>query len=159
VGDRERCLAAGMNDYLSKPIDIDTLLLAVRRWVRPRASGALPALPGVDYQAACRRIGNDPAQYRRLLDAFLLDQRDVAARIAACLANGEGADAARLAGALAAMAGSLGADGLQQDAARLAAAIGRAGQPEGSAPIDALLDALGRQVDQLSAAIAALEVH
>ncbi len=33
--DRERCLNAGMNDHLVKPIDPDDLLAALRRWIKP----------------------------------------------------------------------------------------------------------------------------
>jgi CheY-like chemotaxis protein len=31
-GDRDRCIAAGMDDYMSKPLDLDDLARMLRRW-------------------------------------------------------------------------------------------------------------------------------
>ena len=47
-GEREKCLDAGMNDYVSKPIDPDKLFSALLRWVPPHAGDSgvqMPPLP------------------------------------------------------------------------------------------------------------------
>ena len=42
-GDREHCLQAGMDDYVSKPIKVEDLIEMLRKWVKP-ASDASPIL-------------------------------------------------------------------------------------------------------------------
>src|SRR5262249_51425236 len=82
-GDRERCLAAGMDAYVAKPIRERELVQAVQHVLRP---GALeverPPAPAKEKEeavmseefdpvAALERCGNDPQLLRELIDIFL----------------------------------------------------------------------------------------
>ena len=42
-GDRERCLAQGMDDYLAKPFSRDELVRVLVRWLPPAVTGSMPA--------------------------------------------------------------------------------------------------------------------
>lgn len=130
-GDREACLDAGMDDYLTKPIRRESLLQAVRRWlpdaVAPAgpeagALGAPPPLPGLeavlDLPAALQRFGGDASRLKETLRS-LLEEGDPAARVRAHLERGDREIALREAHTLKGLAGLVEARALAEAAGEL----------------------------------------
>ena len=130
VGDRERALAAGMNDHIAKPIDIDEMFATLARWITPRcdasSSAVAPAgapvlhsLPGVDATVALARMRSNEALFARTLRLFLEAHRDFVARFTSTWAQGDEAAARRMAHDLHSVAGTLGMHALRQGASAL----------------------------------------
>ena len=80
AGDREQCLKAGMDDYISKPLRPELLDKALTRWIGARAKAADP-VPGkrtemdspeqFDTEGLIERLMGDPALARRLARIFV----------------------------------------------------------------------------------------
>jgi diguanylate cyclase (GGDEF)-like protein len=159
AGDLDKALAAGMNDHLAKPIDVQALFDTLARWLRPneRAAGterrspsrdpvALDALPGLDAAAGRSAAGGSDKLYRRLLAKFRDEQSGFAARFDTARRQ-RGRDAAtRLAQHLSSTASGLGAVGVQRAAQALADACVA---DTDAAGIDALAAAVQAALDPL----------
>ncbi|HZR34816.1 MAG TPA: response regulator [Nevskia sp.] len=151
--DRQRCLDAGMNDYLSKPIDQQALFAAVARWTAaPRAAAAAPppaAPAGGDFDSAgaLRRLGGNAALLHKLTRRFL-DDSDPVVRLRVELARQDRAAALIIAHSLKGVAGTLGASALQAAAGQLEQAL-RSGL--GADRGEALLDEVAARYAQARA--------
>jgi two-component system sensor histidine kinase/response regulator len=174
AGDRERCLAAGMNDHIAKPIEPSDLFGKLLQWrpqggagraptAREAPKGAAPAsgpagldgIAGLDVKAAVGRMMNDRSMYERLLRKFAWgESATTASTISAQLDRGELADAQRAAHSLKGSAGMLGAVELQARAAALESAL-KQQQPDGEvrAATARLAEELARMVEALRAVL------
>ncbi len=168
--DRERCLAAGMNDYVAKPIDPNLLLQTLDRYVvasaqtpaktpapsqpapeKAVANGAPPQLPGVDLVAGLARLQGNWELYLRLLTQFESSNRQTVANIRQSLAGDQRPTAVRLAHTLKGTAGNLAITRLHQVAAELEKALA-GGATE--AQVEPLLAETAAELVRVGAAVA-----
>lgn len=165
-GDRERCLEAGMDDYLSKPIDPKKLLEKIERWAAPveqatqpagRAEGAksdaLAESPGrvpMDLAEATARAMGDRTFLGNILQEFLKRAPDHVASMKVALSQGDAEALKQHAHTLKGSAANLSAGDVSAAASRLEA-MGRAGDlsagEAGIADLEGRLSRLSAYVD------------
>jgi two-component system sensor histidine kinase/response regulator len=132
IEERQRCLAAGMNDHVAKPIDPAALFEAIGRFCKPAADApaadppsrpasqeALPSIAGLDTNDGLSRVGGNQKLYVKILRQFAGQQGPSADQVADALAKGDHSLAERLAHTLKGVAGNIGAAGVQSAAAAL----------------------------------------
>jgi CheY-like chemotaxis protein len=136
TGDREKVLAAGMNDHIAKPINVGEMFQTMARWIRPSARSdagvsevsvpgpepealGLAELEGIDTVAGLHRVRGNRALYLKLLRMTAQTQGDSLERFDAAVAAGDWTLAHRVIHSLKGVAGNIGADALQHACAQL----------------------------------------
>ncbi len=138
--DRQRCFAAGMNDFLPKPLKVADLYASLRQWIRtppaaPRgadlitqpacetAAPALPAIAGLDTGEGLQRVLGDRTLYLDLLHRLVESEEHTLRKIRSALEQNELVTAERLAHTLKGLAGTVGATTVMSCAAELEQAL------------------------------------
>ena len=172
VGDRDKALAAGMNDHIAKPIKVEDVFATLARWVRPpsaaagdspgganatRPAGDLVDLPGIDVRAGLAGVMGDEALYRRLLRMFRDREVDFLARFRTVRTTAEAGAALRLAHDLKSAAGTLGMHAVRQAAQALEHACLNDAGGNGEAVIDTLAQSVAAELEPVIAGLQPLE--
>jgi CheY-like chemotaxis protein len=140
VEERQRCLDAGMNDHVPKPIDPGHLLSTLLRWAKPRPEQArdshqlvatkkasdeviLPEIAGINLADGLKRVAGNKRLYRDLLGQFAAKQGNASAQISTALESGDHALAERIAHTVKGVAGNIGITGVQSVAQKLETAL------------------------------------
>jgi signal transduction histidine kinase/CheY-like chemotaxis protein/HPt (histidine-containing phosphotransfer) domain-containing protein len=137
-GDRDLCLAAGMDDYLTKPLDPELLAATLAKWLPPKPAANPPRgsereftanptpLDPIDYPSLLRRCMGKPELAARLVRTLVQQAEQDLQAIATAVQQNDAAALAASAHRLKGAAANVSAEGLRQAAAELEA-LGRQG--------------------------------
>ncbi|MDA1034662.1 MAG: response regulator [Proteobacteria bacterium] len=132
--DRDKCLKAGMDAHITKPIDPEVLMSELCKWITPKDidakvqeppkkaqsnNNSIVAIEGIDIKAALRVVAGKQSLLNKMLTTFVADQSQATDAIKDALQNKDNELAKRLAHTLKGTAASIGAMQLQEIAAKI----------------------------------------
>jgi len=158
--DRRRWLEAGMDDYIAKPVEGQTLHAVLTRWITRMpagdpSAGTAPAKPSsavFDQAFLLGRLGGDYQVMREVIGLFLADVPRRLASLEQAVAGGDKDAIREQAHALKGAAGTVGADALGQAACALEQNASSADAPAREVALDGVREAFAafrRAVDAM----------
>jgi two-component system, sensor histidine kinase and response regulator len=152
-GDKEKCIEAGMDDYIAKPVRQNDLAAMVDQWSGDKNPAPdIPVAPAVPHEVLAPAVDaarldelaelgdeEDPEWLASILEKFV---EDAASRIVKLVVASESADAAQLgqvAHALKGSSGNIGAAGMVATCQQLQA-LGKSGSVQGAGDLIAALE-------------------
>jgi signal transduction histidine kinase/AmiR/NasT family two-component response regulator/HPt (histidine-containing phosphotransfer) domain-containing protein len=172
--DRDRCVEAGMNDFVLKPIEPNLLALALLRWLPTRSpnradnSGSAKGtvkpefdlveleLDGLDPREGLHRCGGKHAFYLSMLRQFVVRWENCEQQLSELIENHRWNEAHRLVHTLKSVAGSLGAQGVYLNAQTVENEFQLLDDEHSAASVDKIQQGLAQLVAELSRVIGAL---
>jgi CheY-like chemotaxis protein/HPt (histidine-containing phosphotransfer) domain-containing protein len=142
TGEREKCLAAGMNDHVPKPIAPQALYAALLRWIHQKQGGTpgltaerLPVLPieasepagelaVLDVNEGVQRVGGNERLYRQILADFKAQNHSVVSAIRTAIGQNDVEQARALVHTLKGLSGTIGAKQLYRSLCECEAKVG-----------------------------------
>jgi len=168
AGDRDACLAAGMNEHVGKPFDIAklvSLLIRITRMTQPTAvkadphapsqtepghtqlpaSNVSPGIEELDLQAALARMGGSTSLYARVAQSFAKSLSTFAQDLQGLSSSQDSKQISMALHTLKGNAGTLGLSQLAQEAKRLELLCST---EDGLSRLDPELDGLREHIDR-----------
>ena len=154
AGDREKVLAAGMNDHIAKPINVQEMFTIMAKWITPSGpidelgvatkeileEDEISELPGINVVAGLATCQENHKLYRKLLLKFNQSESDFIDQFHQAQRDDDPEAASRCAHSLKGVAGNIGATEVQSAAEALEHGC-KGGLP--AAQIDILLEGVG----------------
>ncbi len=171
TGDREKSLAAGMNDHITKPIDSAVLYQTLKKWMRGKNSGrppqktateqrllplpsnavALPYLPGIDQEEALKILNNKTDLFVKMLYDFRKNFSSLPTLLRELSDAGKWSEIERKAHTIKGVAGYIGSSALMRAAEQLENALKNDQQEAAGHHLTIFIHALDAILSSLSA--------
>jgi len=140
-GDREKCLAAGMDDYVSKPVKPEELAEVLGRWLSKGVAGveeaaASESSPPVDMERLRLALGDEPEEFAEVLDVYMSQMSESLEKLARAVASGDAREVGLIAHNCAGVSANCGVVALVGPLRELER-MGREGRLEGAGGLSA----------------------